>query len=890
MIRILAASAAAIAGACLSVTALAVAGFLAIDDTGINIAADRQIAALPAALAGGALLAALGYVLLGLRGALRERDRAHSLLHSAQEHAARAQRDFIHLNDVLASENQAVVRWDLEGSPRVIVNTLPGAARDDTALLKFATWLPASEAARLTRQLSQLIDRTTPFARVLAPTNGRRVVAIGHSAVGRPLLILRELTGDPLRAALRGEEHAEVLHELANYRRLFDQLPVLVWFTDTAGRLVWVNTAYAKLLHAGSRTQLIEQQQHLLDADTRHELLSRCVQSAGDGALAGSGETGPIAVQQRVAVSLAGNVRAYDLQAAKLDDVVAYFASDITPLEDARAHLSRLAEAYNTTLDKVSSAVVTFGADARLVFHNDAFNALTGVGAPWLSSGPKEGEILDRLREKGLVPYSKDYRRWKRDLIDQIRSEPSYEDWWHLADGRTLHVIAARRADAMVTYLFDDVTEKLELESRFNEQLNVQGETLDNLTEGVAVFGTDGRLRLANSSLSAIWKLDEKQIATRPHVDAVIEAAGQFHNTTCDWTSVRAAVLAIPEEREPHAGQMERTDGAVIAYRTLPLPDGSTLVTFEDITDRALAANALIERNEALEAADKLKTAFVSHISYELRTPLTNIIGFAELLSSPRTGNLNAKQREYLSDIHGSSKSLQTIISDILDLVTIDAGSFELRLVSTKPDNVIDRAVAAMSDRFMKARIQLEITIDPDAGSFIADETRAAHVIYNLLANAVSYSEDGSVVQIRAERRGELMAFEISDNGCGIPEERQQTIFERFEGNHSRGRRRGAGLGLAIVRGLVELHGGSVALSSQVGVGTTVEVLFPLAPAQSPSSADEALYAADARAETLDQTDEETAAALAETAQVRAAQRLRRVNSENAAAVLRRAR
>ena len=258
-----------------------------------------------------------------------------------------------------------------------------------------------------------------------------------------------------------------------------------------------------------------------------------------------------------------------------------------------------------------------------------------------------------------------------------------------------------------------------------------------------------------------------------------------------------------------------------------PLPDGATLITFVDVTDTKRYEQTLIERNEALVAADRLKSQFISHVSYELRTPLTNIIGFSELLSSPRTGELNSKQREYLNDISASSRTLLAIINDILDLATIDAGALELKLAPVKVDDVVDTAVLGVRDRASRARLNLDIRIAEDAVEFIADEARVRQVLYNLLANAIGFSKPGDTISVDVPARGRHDGVHRRGQGVGIPKDQQQRVLERFESRSQGSKHRGAGLGLSIVKSLVELHGGTMSLESEPGQGTRVTVRFP---------------------------------------------------------------
>ena len=225
--------------------------------------------------------------------------------------------------------------------------------------------------------------------------------------------------------------------------------------------------------------------------------------------------------------------------------------------------------------------------------------------------------------------------------------------------------------------------------------------------------------------------------------------------------------------------------------------------------------------------SDRLKSQFISHVSYELRTPLTNIIGFSELLTNQRTGPLNGKQREYLSDISASSRTLLAIINDILDLTTIDAGALELKLTPVKVAGLVDAAVLGVRDRAARARLNIDIRIANDAVEFIADEARVRQVLYNLLSNAIGFSSPGDAIRVRAWREAGMMAFAVEDHGVGIPKEEQARVFERFESRSQGSKHRGAGLGLSIVKSLVELHGGGMSLESEPGRGTRVIVRFP---------------------------------------------------------------
>jgi signal transduction histidine kinase len=296
-------------------------------------------------------------------------------------------------------------------------------------------------------------------------------------------------------------------------------------------------------------------------------------------------------------------------------------------------------------------------------------------------------------------------------------------------------------------------------------------------------------------------------------------------------------VVTAIESRNAISGRLELRDGSVVDCTTVPLPDGATLVTFHDITDSVNVERALRERNEALEDADKIKIDFVHHVSYELRSPLTNIIGFVHLLGDPATGPLETKQREYLEYITVSTNTLLVLINNILDLATIDAGRMQLNLGPVDILAAMKAAAAGVQDRLVGAGLELDIRAAGDIGRFTADDRRVRQILFNLLANAISFSPAGATVTLVASRRTDAVAFAVTDHGPGIPPGVLERVFDWFETHSLGSHHRGTGIGLSLVRSFVELHGGTVTIASVVGEGTTVTCTFPLGEAASQTAA-----------------------------------------------------
>ena len=435
--------------------------------------------------------------------------------------------------------------------------------------------------------------------------------------------------------------------------------------------------------------------------------------------------------------------------------------------------------------------------------------------------------MLDQLRAARKLPEEQDFRQWKAALHEAYRATETKEHLWHLPDGRTLRVVTTPNPQGGVTYLFEDTTERLELMRRYGALNRVQGETLDNLAEGVAVFGSDGRMRLYNFAFERMWRLDTAALGESPHIETVIQECRRMHDDDALWQKLRATATAI-DNREPLSERIERREGSVIDLRTVPLPDGATLVTFQDVTDTVNVERALIERNEALEAADLLKVDFVHHVSYELRSPLTNIIGFAHFLGEPSIGTLNEKQSEYLGYItefdqraarhhqrHSRSGHDRRRGDDAQPGRCRYPKDHERGGGGHQGSPGEGRDFAQHRGGFRRRQLRRRRAAHPP------DPVQPARQCGRLLAR-------GRNRALACERRDDAIVFSVTDNGPGIPPDMTDRVFDWFE-THSHGsRHRGAGLGLSIVRSFVELHGGKVTLDSTVGRGTTVVCTFPL--------------------------------------------------------------
>ncbi len=692
---------------------------------------------------------------------------------------------------LLGTAREALVVWGRDGAG-------PYSYSGGDALLDAC--LAGPDATILSRALDDLSDKGTGFTLAVGDRYARKIIARGRAVGGM--------------AAVWMVEEKTAAADTTNFRAILDALPVPVWLRDRTLSLVWANRAF-------------------LDATSNADLdAAKIAQSALDKTerdLASAARSQDTIIEAKRFSIVNRQRRALAFSEIPLDGAgIVGTAIDVTAVSAAESRLQQHIDAHADTLDKLATAVAIFGPDQKLNFYNRAFARLWNLPEKWLDGKPTDGDVLDRLREDRKLPEQRDYQAWKREhlaLYENPKEYPS-EDLWHVPGGKTLRVVAQPHPFGGLTFLYEDVTEKLALESSYNTLIKVQSATLDTLQEGVAVFGLDGKLKLHNAAFTHIWELNETDLVSEPHVRTIAALCSEKFGDGTIWERLLQAIVAgAGGKRE--LGEVERADRSILSLALSPLPDGATLVTFTDVTDRFRIESALRDRNEALEAADRLKSDFIKHVSYELRTPLNTILGFSEHLASEVPGAMNERQKEYIDAIVTGSNTLKSLVNDILDLSLIKSGALRLELEKIDLHAMLQDVAAHASEWAAKVELTLDVDCPVDAGNFLADARRLRQVVFNLLSNAFKYTPRGGIITLSGSIQGEDVQISVADNGPGIAPEVKANVFERFSAKNRSGQRAGAGLGLALVNRFVELHDGWVEIESDGEAGTIVRCHLP---------------------------------------------------------------
>src|SRR3954471_2169290 len=635
-------------------------------------------------------LSLLGFTVMAAILLMRSRVRASQMELSLRSDIADLQVQADRLRALLFAEPQILIAWAAgDNRPQISGDTSLLISQDALSnspqrILAFGTWLPPEPALQMDHAVDALREAGEGFLLNLSTANGRAIEAMGRAIGGQAIVRIRELGGLRRELAEANLRYRSLVEETELLRDFAAAAPWPIWAKSIEGNLRYANTAYVRATEGASVADTVHRGLELLENDQRAEM----------GRVLNDNST----FSARLPIVVGGERRIYDVQALRLSAGsagIAIDASEATALRDA---MERMAEAHRRTLDQLSSGVAVFDGQRRLAFYNESYRRLWDLDRTFLDAIPDDSSVLDQLRAARKLPEQPDFRAWKAKLHEAYRAVEAAKDTWYLPDGRALSVVTTPNPEGGVTYLFDDVTESLELARRFDGMIRVQRETLDSLAEGVAVFGSNGKAQLFNPAFVRMWKLSNDAMREEPHIQAVEGWCQQLCDDPVVWWQIREAITSI-ENRADIPLKLERKDGSVLVGMIRPLHDGATMLTFLDITDTENVERALRERNEALETADQMKVDFVHHVSYELRSPLTTIIGFAHFLSDLSTGPLTPKQAEYLDYVTKSTNALLALTNNILDLATIDAGAMKLELGPVNVGKVIEDAAEGIQDR-----------------------------------------------------------------------------------------------------------------------------------------------------------------------------------------------
>jgi sensor domain CHASE-containing protein/sensor histidine kinase regulating citrate/malate metabolism len=425
---------------------------------------------------------------------------------------------------------------------------------------------------------------------------------------------------------------------------------------------------------------------------------------------------------------------------------------------------------------------------------------MTGVGVKF---------VLDKLFISRLVQID--------DFVTKVRSEKDLSKRLSLKDNDELYRLS-REINGMLNEIYM-AEQELKAQAREKKVL------LDSLNELAVFVNPELKIIWANKAALEYMKMDLERargvcLTDSPGINGPLVEFLQFEN-----------ILSTGEKK---AGEFVAKDGKVWFAQGIPVTDEQgkiigILQTCWDITERKEAERLLHEKQMA-EVANRTKSEFLANMSHELRTPLNSIIGFSDLLYEKVYGELSEKQKKAVGNISRSGKHLLNLINDILDLSKVEAGKLELDYKEFELAGKLNSMKNLLSPIADQKNIEININVDKDLSTIRADEARFAQIMYNLMDNAIKFSNENGIVEVRAAKRGELVEVIVKDNGIGIKAEDQHKLFKPFSqvDSFSSKKFQGTGLGLSLVKQIVNLHGGYVWFNSKIGEGSTFAFVIPI--------------------------------------------------------------
>ena len=431
-----------------------------------NILAEHQYALVTAA----GILGIIGWTLVTVR---RMERGSHGLRRRLSELE-------VQLNEAetaIAAEAHVLVIWrGRAGEPDRVLGSMHGTAQvpeNATALMDLPSWLEPDSAETLAEAINALRETGASFNIGIRTHGNELLEADGRTAGGFATLRLRPLAGQRREVTELAYDARKLSKQVERLSAVLDASPLPIWLRDGEEKLIWVNQAYVRAV----------------DAPDSGTVLRGGIDIFSEAKIDRIRANSKAGCRGRTHTIINGAMRALDIYEIDLVGGRAGFAIDMSALEEAERELDRHIKAHASTLNKLDTAIAIFGPDQRIRFYNAAYAALWPIDGAWLDTSPTDGEILDRLRAQRCIPEQANYREWRNRQLSAYTTLEVRENWWYLPDGRSLHVVCEQHPFGGVTYLYENATKEIQLESRYNSLIGVQRETLDNLEEGVALFG-----------------------------------------------------------------------------------------------------------------------------------------------------------------------------------------------------------------------------------------------------------------------------------------------------------------------------------------------------------------------------------------------------------------
>lgn len=641
--------------------------------------------------------------------------------------------------------------------------------------------------------------------------HGSKLVIEGLETI---VLWCRDITDTFNMVSYVERELQQAKAETNRFKEILDALPIQVWRRNNQLEISYCNKYYAESVNTNAERVILH----------NIPLIPGTIFGMGHSLAENVQKSGR---EQHIEhpIVITGHRRKLSIheRPANEGELIGY-ALDMTENESLSADIDKIVTANCEVMEHLSIAIAIFGEDMRLSFFNSAYQRLMKMESAWLYSKPTYSEVLDERRTNRQLPEHADFQAFKKSQLEMFTSITSpIQDLVHLPNNNTLRMLVAPYPLGGLLFMYEDVTDSLSLQRRNNTLLAVQRETLDHLNEGIIVYGSDNRIKIANTALQKIWNLTDESLEDFKgiHLSEVLDKIKDQLDYGDDWESFREHTISNLTDRISKTGRLIKKDDSIILFTYTPLPDGAHMNSFQDITDTCKVEKAILDKNQAIKSVQNLRFEFISCLSAELKEPLNSLIGFGELLLDQYFGRLNPKQQEYCRYILSASHQLHELINNLLDMVSIDIESAKLDISPFSLKRALEEVIGSVEKRAMEKNIDIVRDFGSDV-IYNGDKIRIKQAIFNIMINAIQFTSNNGKINFRVLQDNDDIKILIKHEGLKYRKFKTDRRFKRDSGRGSNLTEANTdSVSLPLVKSLIEAHGGTLSISSDSDSNST---------------------------------------------------------------------
>jgi signal transduction histidine kinase len=688
-----------------------------------------------------------------------------------------------------------------------------------------ASGLSQQQLTELTEKVRHTQRTAAPFRLALTPPGSQRSLALRGNLAdpqispgGAALIWIFDFSESEDELTQLRADAARAKGDFAALVGLIEAAPMPMWFRGPDSKLRLVNRAYVEAIGASGPDVVVEGQLELVEPVDGLTAAQIATQAANQ----------KLPIERIVATTIDGQRRSLRVSDLPLgEEGVAGYAVDIEEMEEQARSFRAFRDAQRSMLDQLSVGVAQFDAVRELSFANQPFRRTFGISPGTVSAGTNFERLLSAARESGRTPEVRDFPAWRAEHVEWFTSGETQEEAWPLSGGTHLRIIAQPMPDGGLVLIAEDRTEQLSLSATRDTLLRTRTAIFDSMFEALAVVAPDGTLQLWNRSFAGVWGLEAEMLDAHPGAEKLLDAIAP--NLACpkQAKAIGEVIRSATLDRKETGGRVQMADGRTLEFAGVPLPDGNGLFTTLDITDSQMAEDALRGRAQALEEADAVKTRFLANMSYEFRTPLTTIGGFAELLEAGVAGELTEQGMEYVAAIIESVGRLTEQVENVLDLSQSEAGLLPIAKERIELLPFVTKVVREREQAIVDGGLSLDLR-GGSGGKLDADPRQLGRALGHLLDNAITATPKGGKILVEVGKPKGTARIVVSDNGAGMSRDELSRAIDGLRTSaDGSGLERRQGLGIPLAQQLIEAHDGTLEIVSRKGTGTTATILIP---------------------------------------------------------------